>query len=90
MCCNHGPESLKKHNLGDEDSEKVANNIKLLDKNAGLKDKLSTHYKRNKYIKESFEFIDPVKIQIGKAKGVVSYYRRSIAQHMMLIKEKCE
>ena len=44
--------------------EKVADVAKLHDNVLGLKDKLLTDYKREKYFKENFDFIEPQRLSI--------------------------
>ena len=36
--------------------------------------KISTHYKRTQYLKKRFEFVEPIRIEIGKIRDKVSFY----------------
>ena len=46
------------------DIEKITNDIEFMDNCLGLKDQLSTNFKREKYLKERFDFIEPEPIEI--------------------------
>ena len=53
---------------------KVIETIKLMDNVTGLKNELSTHYKRDQYFKANFNFIQAEKIILGYTRQIASFY----------------
>ena len=48
--------------------------MKVIDDTAGLKEKLSTHHRRDQHLKQNYSFIEPKKIVIGKIRKEVRFY----------------
>ena len=66
-----------KKSLIDENNLKIENvtdTIDFLDSVIGLKEQLSTHYKREKALKHKFSFIEPERVSIGKIRNQPSFY----------------
>ena len=59
---------LNKDYSDNKDIEKVMEDLEYMDNVLGLKGKLSTHFRREKYIKERFSFIEPERIPIKSRK----------------------
>ena len=55
---------LKEDYLDNQDIEKVLEDLEYMDNVLGLKENLSTHYRREKYLKTRFSFIEPERIPI--------------------------
>ena len=65
----------------DIDIQNVASAIYQIDNAVGLKDELLTEYKRDKYLKSHFKFIQPERVVIGKKNNIVySYYRLPVVK----------
>ena len=54
--------------------DKVTSDIKMLDNVIGLKEKIATDYKREKYFKRKYEFIEPEKIILKKPNVKPSFF----------------
>ena len=67
--------SLKNH-LHEENIAKVCDHIDLIDNIVGLKEKVSTHYKREKFFKRRFNFVEPIRVEIGTIRNKVSFCMR--------------
>lgn len=52
----------------------VNETIKLLDHVTGLGNELTTHYRRDKMLKQKYDFIEPVRIPIGKIEEDERFY----------------
>ena len=66
-----------KQNFGVDSSiniKDITENIELIDNTVGLKEQLSTPYKRNKYLGAKFKFIKPEYTPIGKIGEKESFY----------------
>ena len=69
--------SKLKHSFSEEDTLKlceVTETIDLCNHFAGLGDKLTTNYKREKVLNCRFDFIQPQKVIIGRIKNEVCFY----------------
>ena len=54
--------------------EDVIERVEILDSMIGLKDKLSTHYKREKELERQFNFIEPQRMPIADSETHFYYY----------------
>ena len=54
--------------------DQITDTIKLVDGTIGLREELSTDYRRKKYIKEKFNFIEPERIPIGDWNNITCFY----------------
>ena len=59
---------------GDGTMKEAIQNIKFTDSVIGLKTELSTHYRREQYFKQNYNFITPETIPIRKPGEVSSFY----------------
>ena len=41
---------------------------------AGLKDEIATHYKRERHLEKTFQFVEPIKIEVKDKNDVVYFY----------------
>ena len=62
--------------------DKVTENIKLVDSVTGSKNDLSSHYKREQYIRNNFKFVEPQRITIGNMGNKPQFYYYLPIQHL--------
>ena len=76
---------LKKDYSDTDYIKKVTNDLQLMDNVLGLKEKISTNYRREKYLKQRFNFLEPERIPI-KSKEDDSetsfYYKISVKESL--------
>jgi len=67
--------SLKKK-FDTENLTRISREIDVVENNSGLKGKIATHHQRMQLIKKRFEYIEPLRHEIGRIRGIASFYMR--------------
>ena len=76
---------LKKDYSDTDYIEKVTNDLQLMDNVLGLKEKISTNYRREKYLKQRFKFLEPERIVVKSKENdseTSFYYKISIKESL--------